>query len=427
MPEDADESATPPDAAHRRARLPRTFAALRHRNYRLFFAGQLVSLTGTWMQNMALPWLVYDLTKSAFLLGLISSLGMLPMLLFAIPGGVLADRVSKRRILLTTQSCAMLFAFVLSLLTLAHWIHVWHIAALALLGGIVFAFDMPARQAFVVEMADRRDLMNAIALNSSIFNSARIFGPAVAGVLVASIGPGWCFFVNGWTFVAVLIGLLLMRFPPQAPRHFDTTPLADAIGGLRYLRSNATVMNLAVLLAVMTLFGWSYAVLMPVFATTVLGAGARGLGYLMTANGVGALIGALTVATLAGRPNPRMLFAGALLLVAALIGFSFSRSLPLSLFLLALVGLGGIAFMSTANSTFQLSVPDEVRGRIMGVWGLVMAGTGPIGSLQIGALAEYLGAPNAVLIGACITGVGTLVALVAWQRRRGRGASEEYD
>jgi len=225
--------------------------------------------------------------------------------------------------------------------------------------------------------------------------------------------------------VAVLIGLLLMRFPPQPRREFTTTPVGDAIGGLRYLRTNATVMGLAALLAVVTTFGWSYAVLMPVFAKVVLRVGARGFGYLMTANGVGALIGALTVATLAGRPSRRMLFGGAFLLAAALIGFSFSRNFPLSLVMLALVGLGGIAFMSTANSTFQLSVPDEVRGRIMGVWGLVMAGTGPIGSLQIGALAEYLGAPNAVLIGACITAVGTLAALVAWQRRRGRGLPNE--
>jgi MFS family permease len=404
-------------------RLPRTFAALRHRNYRLFFAGQLVSLVGTWMQNMALPWLVYDLTKSAFLLGVISSLGSLPMLAFAIPGGVLADRVPKRRILLTTQSSAMTLAFVLSALTLAHWIRPWHIGILALLGGIVFAFDMPARQAFVVEMADRRDLMNAIALNSSIFNSARIVGPAVAGVLVASIGTGWCFFVNGVSFVAVLIGLLMMQFPPQAPRLISTSALGDAVGGLRYLRSNSTVLGLAAMLAVLTIFGWSYAVLMPVFATKVLAVGARGLGYLMTANGIGALVGALTVATLAERPSKTILFGGALLLAGALIGFSFSRNFPLSLLLLALAGLGGVAFMSTANTTFQISVPDEVRGRIMGVWGLVMAGTGPLGSLQIGTLAEYLGAPRAVLIGACVTVVGTLAALIAWRRRRQSGGA----
>lgn len=424
---DSSETGPTPDESHRRLRLPRTFAALRHRNYRLFFAGQMVSLIGTWMQNMALPWLVYQMTNSAFLLGVIASLGTLPMLAFAIPGGVLADRVSKRRILLTTQSCAMLFAFVLSLLTLAHWIQVWHIAVLALLGGIVFAFDMPARQAFVVEMASRRDLMNAIALNSSIFNSARIIGPSIGGALVASIGAGWCFFVNGWSFVAVLIGLLLMRFPPQPRREFTTTPVSDAIGGLRYLRTNATVMGLAALLAVINIFGWSYGVIMPIFAKVVLRVGASGFGYLMTANGVGALIGALIVATLARRPSPRMLFGGAFLLAAALVGFSFSRSFPLSLALLALVGLGGIAFMSTANSTFQLSVPDEVRGRIMGVWGLVMAGTGPLASLQIGALAEYLSAPDAVLIGACITAIGTLAALVAWQRRRHRGLPQAQD
>jgi MFS family permease len=410
-----------PDEPRRGIRLPRTFAALRHRNYRLFFGGQLVSVTGTWMQNMALSWLTYHLTNSAFLLGLISTLGSLPMLLFAIPGGVLADRLEKRRILLFTQSSAMALAFALAALTALGWIRVWQIALLAALGGTVMACDMPTRQAFVIEMVERRDLMNAIALNSSIFNSARIVGPAVAGILVASVGAAWCFFVNGVSFVAVLIGLLLMQFPPRPLRQRSTTVLADAVGGLRYLRTNSTVLGLAGLLAVFSIFGWSYAVLMPIFARDVLHKGPQGLGYLMTATGIGALTGALTVASLSGYPLPRLLFSGAFVLAAALIGFSFSRLFVLSMLLLAAAGFGGVMFMSTANTTFQTSVPDEVRGRIMGVWGIVFAGTAPLGSLQAGTLAQYLGAPAAVLIGACLTAGAMTAALIALCRRQRRG------
>jgi len=390
---------------------------LRHRNYRLFFGGQLVSVTGSWMQNMALSWLTYHLTNSAFLLGLISTIGSLPMLLFAIPGGVLADRLQKRRILLFTQSAAMVLAFVLAALTGFKWIRVWQIAMLAGLSGTVLAAGMPARQAFVIEMVERKDLMNAIALNSSIFNGARVIGPALAGILVASVGAAWCFFINGVSFVAVLVGLLLMRFAPRPPRERKTSALADAVGGLRYLRSNRTVLRLAGLLAVFSVFGWSYAVLMPIFAREVFHMGPQGLGYLMTATGIGALAGALTVASLSGYPIRRLLFGGAFLLAAALIGFSFSRVFGLSVVLLALAGFGGVVFMSTANTTFQTSVPDEVRGRTMGVWGLVFAGTAPLGSLQAGTLAQYLGAPKAVLIGALITAGATFTALMAARRR----------
>jgi len=407
-----------PHQPRRGLHLPRTFAALRHRNYRLFFGGQLVSVIGTWMQMTALPYLTYQMTHSPFLLGLIGAVGTLPMLLFAIPGGVLADRVDKRRIILFTQSAAMVLAFVLAALTGLHWIRIWHIALLAALGGTVMACDMPARQAFVIEMVERDDLMNAIALNSSIFNGARALGPAIAGALLASVGAAWCFFINGVSFVAVLISLLLMRFSPRPRREITTSPLADAVGGLRYLRTNSTVMGLAALLGAISMFGWSYGVLMPVFAYDVLHMGAQGLGYLMAATGVGALIGALTVASLSGYPLPRLIFGGAFTMAAALIGFSFSHTFALSILLLAGAGFGGVMFMSTANTAFQTSVPDEVRGRIMGVWGIVFAGTAPIGSLQAGILAEYLGAPTAVLIGGCATAAATAVALIALRRRR---------
>jgi MFS family permease len=406
-------------AAHR-PRL-RTFAALRHRNYRLFFAGQLISVTGTWMQNMALSYLTYHLTNSAFLLGLISTVGSLPMLLFALPGGVLADRLEKRRILLFTQSSVMVLAFILAALTWAQWIRVWQIALIAAVAGTAMAADMPTRQAFVIEMVDRRDLMNAIALNSSIFNSARIAGPSIAGILYGMVGPGWCFFANGASFIAVLTGLLLMRFPPRARRQITTSPLADALDGIRHLRQKRTVLGIAIWLAAFSVFGWSYAVLMPIFARDVLHMGPSGLGYLMTGTGVGALIGALGVATLSGYnvSRPTLLFSGAFLLAAALIAFSFSRAFWLSAAMLALAGMGGVTFMSTANTTIQVSVPDELRGRMMGVWGVVFAGSAPLGSLQAGTMAQYLGAPMAVLIGALVTICATVMALVALRRRRG--------
>jgi MFS family permease len=403
----------------------RTFTALRHRNYQLFFAGQLISLCGTWMQQMALSWLVYDLTHSAFLLGTIGAIGSLPTALFALLGGAVADRVNKRRLLVATQSVAMTLAFVLTVLTATGWVRVWHVGVLAALGGLNMAFDMPTRQAFVVEMVGREDLMNAIALNSSIFNSARIVGPAIAGVLVAKLGPAWCFFANGLSFLAVIGGLLAMQFEPRGEARRSRGVVADTAEGLRYVRSNQRVLGLAALLALVSVFGWSYGVLMPVFARDILHRGAQGLGYLMTANGVGALVGALLVASLGSYPyRERVLFGGGILLSLAAASFALSRSLHLSLFILAFAGLGGVALMSVANTLLQTSVPDHMRGRVMGVWALVFAGSTPIGSFQAGALAQYLTAPTAVLIGAGATFTGVMVAMLAWWRRRAGRAGE---
>jgi len=405
------------DTNHRRWRLPRTFSALRHRNYRLFYGGQMVSLTGSWMQQTALAWITYDITHSAFLLGLISAVGSLPMFFFSIPGGVLADRMEKRRIIIFTQTTAMMLAFILTALTAFDVIQAWHIALLAACSGTVLAFDMPARQAFVVEMVGKEELMNAIALNSTIFNSARIFGPAIAGALVASVGPSWCFFINGVSFLAVIAGLFLMRFPEHVGGTRSGSMLQEALSGFRYLRSNRTVLNIATMLGIFFIFGWYYAVLLPVFAKDILDAGPRGLGYLMTASGIGALFGALTVATLSAYPHKRRLFfGGAILLAAASEGFAFSRIFPLSAVLLALAGFGGITVMATANTIIQLSVSDEMRGRIMGVWALVFAGTTPISSFLAGALAQHFGAPFAVALGAGIMGLMAIGAvLAAWR------------
>ena len=408
-----------PPSERRPRQVLRTFAALRHRNYRLFFAGQLVSLIGSWMQQMALAWLVYQLTNSALLLGIIAGVGSLPMALFALLGGVVADRVNKRRILLVTQSAAMLLAFVLAGFTGAGWIRAWHVAVLAALSGTTMAFDMPARQAFVVEMVGKEDLMNAIALNSSIFNSARILGPAIAGLLVARLGVAWCFFINGLSFLAVILGLVLMRFQPREEVKHSGGVAHDALEGLRYVRTNRMVLGLAALLAVFSVFGWSYNVLMPIFARDILRAGAPGLGYLMTSSGIGALVGALLVASLGEyQHRERVLFGGGFLLSAAAAGFASSRMLHLSMVMLALAGLGGIAVMSVANTLIQISVPDHMRGRVMGVWALVFSSSAPLGSLQAGTLAQYLGAPVAVAIGAAITLAWTAAAIVGWRPRR---------
>jgi len=401
------------------AQLLRTFAALRHRNYRLFFAGQLVSLIGTWMQQMALAWLVYQLTNSPLLLGLISGIGSLPMAFFSLIGGAVADRVNKRRILLTTQSVAMVLAFALAAMTGAGWIRAWHVAVLTAFSGTMMAFDMPARQAFVVEMVGKEDLMNAIALNSSIFNSARILGPAIAGVLVATFGPAWCFFINGLSFLAVLVGLLLMRFVPRELERRPRGVVGDTLDGLRYVRSNRLVLGLAALLAVFQMFGYSYNVLMPIFARDILRAGPQGLGLLMASGAAGALVGALLVASLGSYPHrERVLFAGGFGLVGALVAFALSHALHLSMAMLALAGLGGVSVMSVANTMIQTSVPDHMRGRVMGVWALVFASSAPLGSLQAGTLAQYLTAPVAVLIGAALTLGGTTAAMFGWRRFR---------
>lgn len=385
-------------------RLPRTFAALRHRNYQLFFGGQLVSLIGTWMQQMALPWVVWTLTHSPFLLGLTSMIGSLPAFFFSIAGGVVADRLPKRRIMLVTQSTAMVLAFLLAALTGFHIIQYWQIVVIAMCSGVVLAFDMPARQAFVVEMVGKDDLTNAIALNSSIFNGARSIGPAVAGELLAAVGAAWCFFINGISFLAVIGGLLLMRFPPLPNRVVQSTAVEEALGGFRYLKTNRHVLRIAVLITLFQIFGWAYIVVMPAFADRVLHAGSQGFGYLMAFNGVGALFGALMVASFAQTLDRRKaFFGGAALMAIALAAFSFSRVLPLSCLLLAFAGFGSITLMACANTTIQLSVPDNVRGRIMGVWALIMTGTTPITAILTGTAARYWGVPLTIAVSAVLT------------------------
>jgi MFS family permease len=383
-----------------------TFAALRHRNYRLWFFGQMVSLMGTWMQSVAQGWLVYEMTNSNFALGAISFAGSVPTLFLMIPGGALADRISKRGILLITQTMMMVQAFVLAGLALTGVLQVWHVGVLAFCLGLANSFDAPTRQSLAVEMVeDRADLMSAIAMNSTMFNVARIVGPSIGGIILALLGPAWCFFLNGITFLAVLAALLAMRFPTGRPT-LVAEPLTAQIGaGLRYIRGHVLVRTIISLVGVSSLFGFFYSVLLPSFAAAeVLNVGEAGLGWLQTAVGIGAVAGSLTVAGM-GRSRYKgiVLTAGSILFPTAAIVFAFSRLFPLSLVSLALAGFGFVAQNASSNTLVQTSVSDELRGRVMGVYTLMFFGTAPFSALIAGSLAQGLNSTWSVAIGSAIT------------------------
>lgn len=389
-----------------------TFTALRHRNFRLFFAGQLISLIGSWMQNTAQGWLVYDLTHSKALLGVVAAVGSTPLMLFSILGGSIADRHSKRHVILLTQTSMMIFAFVFAALVWSGHIHTWQILVLAALGGLAMAFDMPARQAFMVDMTCREDLMNAISLNSSIVNGARVIGPAVAGFLMAQVGLGWCFFLNGFSFVAVIAGLWFMRLPKFIPPTRTSSAWAHAAEGFVYVWHHRRMRTLLILFAVVGIFGWSYSVLMPAFAQDVLNVGQARYGALLSANGVGALLGALTVASVGTRMNTRLLVLGGLAIFSAMLFLlALLKSYYLALLCLAVGGWGLLLFFSTTNTLLQTNASDEMRGRVMGIWALVFGSTTPLGGLEAGLLSHYFGVRWSIAFGA---GVCALAALVVW-------------
>ncbi len=389
-----------------------TFASLRHRNFRLFFAGQLVSLIGTWMQNTAQGWLVYQLTGSKLMLGVVAAVGSLPMMLFSVWGGSVADRHSKRRIILCTQVGMMVLAFLFAGLVWSGRIRPWHILVLASLGGLAMAFDMPARQAFMVEMTSREDLINAISLNSSIVNGARVVGPSVAGLLMASVGMAMCFFLNGLSFLAVLAGLWMMRLPRFVPPQRTQSAWAHVFEGFAYVWGQRRMRTILLLFAVVGIFGWSYSVLMPAFARDILGVEQARYGMLLSANGVGALLGALTVATVGKQANRRKLVFGGLWVFAVmLLLLAWTRDYYLALVCLAVAGWGMLLFFSTTNTLLQTSASDEMRGRVMGIWALVFGGMTPIGGIEAGALSHFLGIRWAITSGAIVC---ALAALVTW-------------
>ena len=389
-----------------------TFAALKHRNFRLFFFGQLISLTGTWMQNTAQSWLVYQLTGSKLLLGIVAAVGSAPMLLFSLWGGSVADRQPKRAVLLWTQSAMMVLAFLFAALVWSGLVRPWHILVLAALGGVAMAFDMPARQAFMVEMTNREDLMNALSLNSSIVNGARVAGPAAAGILIAQAGLTACFVLNGLSFVAVLAGLLMMQLPRFLPPTQPESNWQHALNGFAYVARHRRVRTPLLLFAIVGVFGRSYSVLLPALATDVLHVGSREYGMLLSANGMGALFGALTVATYGeGLPRRLLVFGGLGLFSLMLLLLAVTQNYYLALIFLAIAGWGMLLYFSTTNTLIQLGVADGMRGRVMGIWALVFGGMMPVGGIEAGVLSHWLGVPAAVAIGAVVCGAA---ALVAW-------------
>ena len=431
MPIRTTETArVPEDISGRQRRMPvggitwrHTFRALRHRNYRLFFRGQLVSLIGTWMQQTAMSWFVYQITNSKLLLGVVAAMGSAPMMLSSVWGGSLADRYPKRSILVATQTAQMICAFLLAAGVWAGFATPSFIIVIAALNGLAMGFDMPARQAFTVEMTSREDLLNAISLNSSIVNGARIIGPSVAGLLIGAFGVAMCFFLNGVTFIAVIAGLLMMRLPRfERPAHAVSAG-EHAWNGIVYSIKHQRVRTILLLFLAVGVFGWSYTVLMPAFARDVLNRGANGYGILMSASGTGAFIGALVVATYGHLFTPRRLALGGVWLFSiALFALSLSRSFYFAMAFLFVAGFGMLLFFSTSNTVLQTIVPDEMRGRVMGVWSLVFGAMIPLGSLEAGAVAHWLGTPFALGLGAIICAASALVTLFAI-RRRGAGTS----
>ena len=383
-----------------------TLRALRHRNFQLFFSGQLVSLVGTWMQSVAQAWLVYRMTGSSLKLGAVGFASQIPVFLVAPFGGIVADRSNRQRLVIATQTASMILAAILAWLTLTNRVREWHIFVLAALLGVVNAFDIPGRQSFLVDMVGKEDLMNAIALNSSMFNGARVIGPAVAGILVARIGEGWCFAVNAISYVAVLTGLFMMKVH-CAPRAESSSPLEDIIEGFQWVNSTKIIRALLTLLGLISLVGMPYTVLMPVFADKILHGGARGLGILMGATGVGALFGALTLASKTGvKGLGRWVAMSCGGFGISLLLFSSSRYFWLSALLLFPAGYSMMLQMACSNTLIQTMVPDQLRGRVMAVYSMMFMGMAPFGALLGGALADRMGAPLTVALGgvACIVG-----------------------
>jgi MFS family permease len=384
--------------------------AFRHRNYQLFFGGQLISLTGTWMQSVGESWLVYRLTGSSALLGVTSFATLAPVFFFATIGGTVADRVDRHRIILITQTLSMVLPLTLAALTLSGRVQVWHIFVLATCLGIVNAFDVPARQAFVVDLVGREDLSNAIALNSTMVNGARIVGPAVAGVLVAAVGEGWCFLLNGVSYIAVIAGLLMMDVPRRPPHAARASAFRDTVEGFRFVASTAPVRALLVLLGVVSFAGMPYSVLMPVFAESILHSGPKGLGVLMAASGAGSLGGAIALLSRRGvRGLGRWVALSTTAFGVALICFSQSRTFWLSVLLLVPVGAAMMVEMASSNTLIQAMVPNALRGRVMAVYSMMFMGMAPFGALFAGWQAERIGAPATVAIGGVVCIIGSAI------------------
>jgi MFS family permease len=395
-------------------RLQLLLRALRSRNYRLFFTGQSISLVGTWMQQVAMSWLVYRLTGSAFLLGVVGFMNQIPTFILAPVAGVLADRWDKRRLLITTQTLAMVQAAALAFFVLAKEVQVWQILALSLILGVINTFDIPARQSFIVDMVDNReDLGNAIALNSSMFNAARLIGPSIAGLLVAAVGEGICFIINALSYLAVIVALVAMRIRPRTREKERSHILHELREGISYSLGFSPIRSILLLIALVSLMGMPYSILMPVFARDILHGGAHTFGFLMAAAGSGALVSTVYLAT---RKNVlglgRVIVMATLFFGSGIIAFAFSNVLFISLLCLCLTGFGAMALIASSNTILQTVVEDDKRGRVMSLFTMAFIGMAPFGSLIAGALANTIGARNTLLIGgvSCLAG-GAFFAL----------------
>ena len=389
-----------------------SLGALTHRNFRLFFLGQGISLVGTWMQNVGEGWLILTLTNSPFYVGLTSALSSVGVLLFSLYAGVIADRVDKRRVIIFMQIAFMVEALTVSILIWTHVIAVWQVLVLATTLGIASAFDIPMRQAFVIEMVGKEDLMNAIALNSSLFNGARVIGPAIAGFLIGAVGIAWCYFFNGLSYIAVIAGLLLMRLAYNPRRTKTTSAWTGFREVLEYLRSDRRLRVLMMLTAILSVFGFPYISMMPVFDRDVLHRGATEYGALTSSIGIGAVIGALGVALYSKRirSKGRLMVFGGTAFGILLILFSAARALPLAMALLVLTGCAMIVNNSLTNTMIQTSAPDHLRGRVMGFYSFVFVGMAPFGAFLFGLASEHIGVPTALRIGGAVVALAVVVA-----------------
>ncbi|MCA9802692.1 MAG: MFS transporter [Cyanobacteria bacterium HKST-UBA02] len=398
-----------------------TFRSLKYRDLRIFFAGQIISLSCTWMQMVALSWLVWRMTRSPFMLGVVEGSNLLPMLLFGLAGGALADRADRRRVMITTQILAMCQATVLAVLTLTNNIQVWHCVLLALFLGTVNAFEVPSRQAFVVNLVEREDLVNTISLGSSMFNVARSLGPAAAGILVSMTSEGVCFTINAISYCAALTALLLIKGGRKTEEGSEKVEEKKLSDGVNFVTSKTSVRRIVILACIISLFGLQYSVVLPIFASEILGGGVEVLGALRACNGVGALLAALTLASRAhgGILRPGVGVA-AFIYGLSLLAFSFSKTLWLSELIMLFTGFAMVTMLSGAHSLVQLAVPDNLRGRVMSIYMTVLLGLAPIGSFFIGWLASRIGAPEALHLNATIVAIAGVVYLIDWTSNRHR-------
>ncbi len=390
--------------------MPPRFRALQHRNFQLFIAGQLTSLIGTWMQTTAQLWLVYKLTNSAALLGVFGFANQVPILFLAALGGYIGDRYNRHHGVIWTQTVSMVLAFLLAALTFANIIQVWELIFTAFLSGVVNAFDVPIRQAFLVEMVSIEDLPNAIALNSSIFNGARVVGPAIAGFALAWKGPAWCFFLNGVSFLAVIAALFAMRLVKKVSKKEAGSPFQSLLQGFRFAMSDLPIRSTLLLLSMLSLLGLQYSVFLPIFASDVLHRGAKGFGLLMSAAGVGAVLGALHFAARTSYKGlARWIGATSTVCAVGLVLFSQSRVFWLSMTMLLIVGFCATVQMAATNTTLQNRVPDQLRGRIMAVYATMFMGVQPIGSLIAGGIATRIGAPYTLAVFGTLCFLGSMI------------------